>query len=312
VCARKRLKSSLIGGLKATATILLLWLAFRQVSWQQLREALLRVSPSLATAAVLLYQLGAIIPDSVRLAACGAALSAPRVPLLSWIRLYLESRPWFYLLPASAAADGFLWVQLKGRTWRMQDIASLLMLNRLWGVGVWAVAGGAALAWDPAHHVAFRDHLALLGMPWLWFLVGLAGIGSAAFGPRLLKRWFPNIGRANLRASALALCSTLVGALLLTAAACVAARAAGAPMAFLTCLGLLAWFNFGMALPISFGGLGIQEGLVLLLGRPAGTPVQDLLVFSMLLHGLRIVLAIAGAIVSLAKAGLVASRTRSS
>ena len=87
-----------------------------------------------------------------------------------------------------------------------------------------------------------------------------------------------------------------------TTAGCVmmGARSAGLPFDLLTCLGLLAWFNFAMALPISLGGLGLQEALVLRLGLPLGIPAASLLAFSALLHLMRAALAVTGGIVSAA------------
>jgi hypothetical protein len=59
-------------------------------------------------------------------------------------------------------------------------------------------------------------------------------------------------------------------------------------------MGLLAFFNFAMVLPISLGGFGLQEALVLGLGLPLGYPAPALLAFSILLHCQRLVLSLTG------------------
>ena len=54
-----------------------------------------------------------------------------------------------------------------------------------------------------------------------------------------------------------------------------------------------------MVLPISLGGFGLQEALVLRLGLPLGFSASHLLVFSALLHLQRVMLALVGGLIFL-------------
>ena len=64
--------------------------------------------------------------------------------------------------------------------------------------------------------------------------------------------------------------ATAASVLVASLAVKIASLAAGTPLPFHAVLGLMAFFNFAMILPVSLGGFGLQEALVLLLGLPLG------------------------------------------
>ena len=91
--------------LKLGFTILLLALAFRHVPLRALGEAWSRIRMGWAVGAVIVYVPLCALAESARLWAAGRRVAAPPLTLGEWGTAFLASRPWFYLLPASAGAD---------------------------------------------------------------------------------------------------------------------------------------------------------------------------------------------------------------
>lgn len=287
--AISRLRGPLLWVVKLALTAFLLRLAFRGIPQGALVAALGRIQWPLALAATALYAIASIPLDALRLHGIATQFEIPGPSRREWVRLYLESRPFFYLLPASAGADGLVWYRLRDRHWSHRDCGLLLFLNRTWGVGAWALAGAISLALGTESSAILLGAPNWLARPWFWAALGFAACAGSAIGPSLLRlRRGSALRPFRPSRSGVVFTATALSALGLALSVQWAARAAGLTLPYGACLGLLAWFNFAMVLPISLGGLGIQEALVLRLAPAFGLLPAPLLAFSALVHLLRL------------------------
>ena len=287
--------------LKLGFTILLLALAFRHVPLRELGEAWSRIRVGWAVGAVAIYVPLCVLAESARLWAAGSRVAAPPLGIREWASAFLASRPWFYLLPASAGADGMIWYRLRRRGWSHGGCGYAVLAVRFWGLGLWAVVAGLTLIAAPETRGLLSGTPGWLSSPRLWLGGGAAALAACVLAPH----WLAHKEHVDLKAVGPADPLLNLGLALISAsitAACVwmAARATGLPFSLPACFGLLAWLNFAMALPISLGGLGLQEALVLRLGLPMGLPAATLLAFSGIVHLMRITLAAAGGLSGLA------------
>lgn len=294
-------KGRAMWALKFGFTVLLLALAFRHVPLNALADAWSHIHMGWAVGAVLIYVPLCALAESARLWAAGRRVAAPPLSTLEWASAFLASRPWFYLLPASAGADGMIWYRLRGRGWSHGGCGYAVLAVRFWGLALWAIVAGLTLIVGPETRGLLSGTPGWLSSPWLW----LGGGGLALVACVLAPHWLARKEHVDLKAAGPADPLLNLGLAFFSAsitAGCVwmAARATGLPFSLPICFGLLAWLNFAMALPISLGGLGLQEALVLRLGLPFGLPAATLLAFSGIVHLMRIVLAVAGGLAGLA------------
>lgn len=298
--ATKAWKGRAVWAIKLGFTILLLTLAFRHVPLHSLAEAWSHIHLGWAVGAVVIYVPFCVLAESTRLWAAGRSVAAPSLKIQEWASAFLASRPWFYLLPASAGADGVIWYRLRRRGWSHGGCGYTVLAVRFWGLALWALVAGLTLIAAPETRGILSGTPKWLSSPWLWFGGGSLAILACVVAPHWLARKehvdlkittpaepFLNLGLALLSAAITAGCVWM------------GARATGLPFSLPACFGLLAWLNFAMALPISLGGLGLQEALVLRLGLPLGLPAATLLAFSGIVHLMRAVLALTGGLASL-------------
>lgn len=284
--------------LKLGFTVLLLVLAFRKVPLHALAEAWGRIHAGWAVGAVLVYVPFCVLAESARLRVAGQRVAAPPLNLREWSSAFLASRPWFYLLPASAGADGMIWYRLRRRGWSHGGCGYAVLSVRFWGLALWALIAGLTLILAPTTRNILSGVPGWLLSPPLWLVGGCLALLGCVLAPHwLAHKEHVELKSAGALDPVLNLGLAFLSALITAACVWMAARAAGLPFNLLTCLGLLAWLNFAMALPISLGGLGLQEALVLRLGLPLGLPAATLLAFSGIVHALRLILAISGATV---------------
>lgn len=283
--------------LKLGFTVLLLFLAFRKVPRHELLTAWSQVRSGWAISAVLAYLPLCVVAESARLWAAGRRVSSPALRIQEWIAAYLESRPWFYLLPAATGADAVIWYHLRKRGWQHGGCGFTVFSLRLWGLALWALVAGLTLATVPETHNVLQG-IPRWGASWLlWIGGGCAAVIVCVIAPHwLARREHVDLQRLAPSDPILHLSLAFLSALVTGVCVWMAAKSAGLPFSLAACLGLLAWLNFAMALPISLGGLGLQEALVLRLGLPMGLPAASLLTFSVIIHLMRIVLALAGGI----------------
>lgn len=207
------------------------------------------------------------------------------ISCLNWCLTFLRSRPWAYLLPVSIAGEAAMLLHRKQTSWNIRSAIRALVSVRLLGLFIWAIWCGAA-----SNQVAIFPLLNHFPLPIaadkLW--VGLGGIGLSLFViyERANHRSFP------IASIVLAAASTVLVAVTTQ----LAATAAGVSLGWLDILGFLALLNFALVLPVSLGGIGVQEGILLGMGANTGIPAESLLAFSLLLHLQRMVLAAIGSL----------------
>lgn len=281
--------------LKLGLTILLLALAFRHVPLHALAEAWGRIRLGWALGAVLLYVPLCVFAESARLWAAGRRIAAPPLNIGEWAVAFLVSRPWFYLLPASAGADGMIWYRLRQRGWSHGGCGYTVLAVRFWGLSLWALVAGLTLTMAPETRSLFSGTPGWLSSPFLWLGGGSLALIACVVAPHwLARKEHVDLKDADKMDPLLNLGLALFSASITAGCVWMAAKATGLPFSLPTCFGLLAWLNFAMALPISLGGLGLQEALVLRLGLPLGFPAATLLAFSGIVHLMRAILALAG------------------
>ncbi|HRE19033.1 MAG TPA: lysylphosphatidylglycerol synthase domain-containing protein [Rhodocyclaceae bacterium] len=203
---------------------------------------------------------------------------------LFWTSAFVTSRPWAFLLPMAIAAEAAMYLGGKGDGCDSRPMVRVLVSVRLIGLLVWAFLCGLSLNPSVATPMAMSLHAYLPGG-----VVSFCIAGGGLLGFFIFER---TQGRRMPWASVLlAVCS----AVLLSAVAFLSARAMGIGLGFLAVMGFLGLLNFAMVLPISVGGLGVQEALLFQLFATSGVPAEQLLMFSILLHVQRIALALVGA-----------------
>lgn len=205
------------------------------------------------------------------------------VSCLSWCATFLRSRPWAYLLPISVAGEAAMLLHGKRPSWSTYGAIRTLVSVRLLGLLLWALWCGATSG--QAAISSLLNHLpSPIASGEFWLAMGGIGLCCFAVFERTRRRSFP------IASIVLALASTV----LMAATTKLAAVATGVSLGFLDILGFLALLNFAMVLPVSLGGIGVQEGILLIMNANAGIPAESLMSFSLLLHLQRLVLAAIG------------------
>lgn len=282
-------------GLRLGITGLLLWLTLRRVPLPGIKAALLQVRPWLAALSVATFLAGSFLLEPIRLALAGHLLEERNPGAWAWVRIFIESRPFYYLLPGALASEGVIWMRLRRLDWRHASCGFVLMSTRVWGVAAWGLLAATSLAIPGGGGAILAQAPPLLRSPALWAGGGMLAVCTALLAPHLAGRFRhlslrPRTGLTNASLGLLAGGSALVVGF----SVFLASRAAGTPLPFHAALGLMAFFNFAMVLPVSLGGFGLQEAMVLLLGTPLGFDPPALIAFSALIHLQRLVLSLVG------------------
>lgn len=271
--------------LKLGMTVVITWLALRKVPLGGLKGALAHLAWSWAALSLGVFVLGMTLLESARLYFAGALLREPLPRFRDWVRIYLESRPFYYILPAAVGAEGLVWLRLRQFSWRHASCGFVVLATRIWGMSAWSLVAAYALARPGGFHVVLaRTPGWMQGVPF-WASAGCALALASLLAPHILagRRGIALMERRDRTIAAILL--TTLGAVLVTGLAVLSAsRATGTPLTLEQSLGLMAFFNFAMVLPFSLGGVGLQEALVLFLGLPLGYPPQALVAFSALIH----------------------------
>ena len=286
--------------LKLAFTVLLLTLAFRNVQLESLAKAWGQVHPGWAIGTLFFYVPLCVVSESARLWAAGKRVAATPLSIREWSMAFLVSRPWFYMLPASAGADGMIWYRLRRKGWTHGECVFAVLSIRMWGLAVWALIAGLTLVVAPETRNILAGAPSWILSPWLWLSGGGVALAVCSLAPHwLARKEHVKLHAAGPDQAVLNLSLTLSSAFMNAACVWMAGHAAGLAFSLPVCLGLLAWLTFAMALPISLGGLGLQEALVLRLGLPLSLSIATLLAFSVIVHLMRAVLALAGGLAGL-------------
>jgi len=285
----------LLEALKVAGTAFLLWFAFRKVPAGTFARAAQGENWSLALASLGVYGLGMSLVEASRYLILARALRSAEddLPLREWVALYLESRPWVYLLPASAGAEAVLWRGLRGHRWTHRQCGALVLGTRVIGLGIWVLLLGVALGLAPSVPGLILELPRALKGGWAWGALGAAIVAVSILAIPLFA------GEKGRRFPAgpmlLAVAAGVVSAAVVCAALLLGAASAGLHLTFLEAAGFTAVLNIGMVLPISLAGLGLQEALLLRLGAGLATfAPAPLMALSAILHLQRLGLALLG------------------
>jgi uncharacterized membrane protein YbhN (UPF0104 family) len=276
-------------------TAMICWMTFRKVPLAGIWGAVHKVRPGMAALSVLLFVAGMVAVEAVRFLLAARLLEERQPSLRDWAWLYVESRPFFYLLPASVGTEGMVWRGIRAFRWRHASCGFVVLSTRVWGMGLWALGAALALALAGSRGLMPPQVPAALRHPLPWALLGAVVVAGCAAAPGWLgRRGHLPVRRTRWRATVAIALATAASVAMSSLTADLAAASAGTPLGLIHALGLLAIFNFVMILPVSLGGFGIQEALILQLGLTLGYSAPALLVFSFVIHGQRLVLSALG------------------
>jgi uncharacterized membrane protein YbhN (UPF0104 family) len=276
---------------KAGATVVITWMALRGIPLGSIRSGFTHLDLTWAGLSVAVIILGLAPVEAARLRCAGALLAEDQPGFARWFEIFLSSRPFFYILPAAVGAEAMVWARLRQFRWDHRSCGFVVLATRIWGMSAWSLAAALALGQFPGFGPILARAPLWAQQSGFWMAAGgtlaaasillpvfLAGRQGVGFAPRGWK-------------GALAIvAATLTSVLATSLSAQLASWAAGTPFTFIQSMGLLAFFNFSMVLPISLGGLGLQEALILFLGVPMGYRPEALVAFSVLLHLQRLAL----------------------
>jgi hypothetical protein len=276
-------------------TGLLLWATLHKVPLQGIRAAIARVDPRLTTLSLLFFVAATLLVESARLTFAGLLLRERQPRCRDWLRIFAESRPFYYLLPGAAAAEGMVWVRLRQLRWRHTSCGFVVLSTRIWGVATWGLAAAYALSLPRGTVAILAQVPAWMRAPGTWAAGAALAAGIALLAPGIMARRSHLEVRSAIALPSLAMAmASAASVAIVTLAVMLAAAAAGTPLPWQSVLGLMAVFNFAMVLPISLGGFGLQEALVLRLGLAYGYSAPALVAFSAILHLQRLALSLVG------------------
>jgi hypothetical protein len=271
--------------LKLAISLLLVWIVLSHVEFQAIQMAARSVRIASALGSALFFSLGTLLAEAWRLQVAGSLVAERTLPFPKWFFMLLATRPWVYLLPAGIGAEGALWWKLRQEGWQHGGCAYVVLSTRILGVAFWALAIAAGLTFSSFGPASGGLLPAFLRGPLPWIALGLGLMGAVQLVkhlPRISGQvQFTRAGARTWLRLALATCA--VGAV-----CCLsflwAARSAGLQVSLGFSAGVLGLVYFGMALPVSLAGLGLQEAIVLLVGRKAGIADAQLLAICGVLH----------------------------
>jgi len=282
-------------GLKAClSTLLLLW-ALHKVPMANLLEALRTAHPAWVLASLLVFLGGIGLFDAFRLSASGSLVMDPSPPLGRWVLLNLTSRAFLYLLPSGVGQEGYLWLKLRNYGWKHGSCAFVVVLIRTTGLAFWCLALANALRSPAFQQSTLWVLRGNLSRPGAW-----AGAGALLFSVSLLLPFIlGRLGRlegysSSVKAWAVLLLSTVGTAFTCAAAFELAGRAFGISFGLAQAAGCTTLLFVGMVLPISLGGIGVQEGILLMVGKGLGMPPGAVLGLSCILHLQRLAMTLLG------------------
>lgn len=280
---------------KMTLTGLMLWVSIHKIPLRGIGNAIHHINLQQAILSAGVFLVGTLVLESARLALAGTLLAERQPSYFDWLRIFAESRSCFYLLPGAAAADGMVWFRLRQYHWRHRSCGFVLLSTKAWGVAFWGLAAAYSLTFPQGTVTVLRQFPHWLRLPQPWAAGAALAVVVIFLGPAILNKmkYLPLVPATLLTSLAMALAAALT-ILFGGITASMASSAAGTPIPIYAGLGLMALFNFAMILPISFGGLGLQEALVLLLGASFGYPAAALIAFSIVIHAQRLILTLVG------------------
>lgn len=272
---------------RCVGSLVLLYLVLQAVpfQWTTLSDGLRY--PLLACAALLVYGPALAAIEGARYWCEARRQGLDEVSFLKWARIFVCSRPWAYVVPIGVAGEVAMLMTGRRDGWDPRQAFRVLLFVRLTGLLAWAIWCGVASG-QAANSSLFAHLPYPLAQPVFWY--GLGVVGLFFF---IGHEWL-NERPAPIASIALTFGSNALGA----ATTYLAAVATGIQMNILEILGFLGILNFALVLPVSLGGIGVQEAILFAMMKDANVPLVSLMTFSTLLHLQRLLLAAVGAVLA--------------
>lgn len=273
----------LIGVARVLGSVLILAWALESLPGPVLLNVGYVVSPVLAVFSSLLYLAVLSCMEGWRYWVEARRQGIEAQGLAYWTRAFMRSRPWVFLLPVAIAAEAAMYLGGKSAGCKSRPMIRTLVGVRLLGLLIWVMLCGLSLD-SPAVAALLHTLPVIVSNSSVWLGFSILGIVIFLAFERRQGRSMPwkSIGLA------------LLSAVLLSGVTELSAVAAGVPLSMMEVIGFLGLLNFALVLPISLGGLGIQEALLLNMCSQTGAQAEQILTLSILLHLQRIFLALIG------------------
>jgi glycosyltransferase 2 family protein len=319
----KRLRTYLLFGTKAVVSLALLYVALRFVNFSVLRERFYRLDYVWLAAALLTFAFEFVLTSlrwELIADACGARITFRQSLLYNFIGSFFSQ-----VLPSTIGGDAArIWL-LARDTAAWKDAIYSVLIDRIAGLVWLAVLVLVCLPWSLTliQNPTGRATLIVIGAagavaPGGLFL--LSHLGRTPFGQWKAARHLTDIAtiawtvlgspRASAPIAALSVAVHLMTVLVLW----FCARAIGSPFTLVNSLLLIPPVILITAVPISIGGWGVRESVMLTAFAYAGLPNSDGLLVSILFGACSFVIGAFGGIawsLSASRVGLAAIREAS-
>lgn len=233
-------------------------------------------------------------------------LSSPFPPLLSHTLagLFVAN-----FLPSTVGGDVLRVVRLSADNGEAPASFASVVLERLTGFVVLPFISLSALLLHPSMlrlGNASRLAVGLSLVSLLALVVILALTASPRLGGRLAGRpsWLRFVGAVHLgldrirrhpSAAVGVLAVALVYQVTVVTAAWVAAQALGIPLGWAAAFAFIPVMAIAQVIPVSFGGLGLREGALVVLLSPVGVSTEGAIALGLAIYGLNLVVSLLGA-----------------
>jgi glycosyltransferase 2 family protein len=249
-----------------------------------------------------------------RILLCAKSIS---IPLLQLTKIYFIGSFWGLFLPSNLAPD-VVRVYLAARTWAhgTSDMFSSVLIDRVIGLAVlMGLAGGAVLTLALSQQTILKPSASVIILAaslcfplmfWLWPKLPAPEAFSCGFAGRVgeqIRRLYASChsyrqARASLVWVILLAFVSHAGAILMVYALSMALSLQVGAIYFFVFIPLI---TVSTMLPISLGGIGVQEGAFAYFFSLAGMPLAGALALSLLLRVLSIVASLPGGLLSLSQ-----------
>lgn len=273
---------------------------------EKLWDAVANISPTamaLAALAMIVCNIAAALRQSIILGALGIDVTFRQMIVLNWMGLFANN-----FLPSSVGGDAAIAAFLQRRYQRLGTIVSALLINRISGLIALLIVLLALLL------VVDLGPLQLLVNRLIFWSIGLLAFGIAGIGLLFLLHRTGN--RLSRLIVAIFSKLQLVGAtarslgqrfysIALLSLATIGLTMAGPgilglwqypPGSFWSTITIVLMLQLVQLIPISFNGIGMAESLVTYCLTRIGWPLQDAVLFGLVIRALSIAASLPGAL----------------
>jgi uncharacterized protein (TIRG00374 family) len=287
-------------------SVALLGLLIHFAQPEKLWAALENISPTamaLASAAMIACNVTAAFRQSVILRSLGIDVSLRRMIVLNWMGLFANN-----FLPSSVGGDAAIAAFLQRRHQRLGTIVTGLLINRISGlVALLIMLLVLLLVVDigPLQSLVNRLILWSIGL----LALGIAGIGllfllhrTGNQLSRLIVVIFAKLQLVGTAAQSLSqhfcliFISSVVTMALMVTAVGVLGLSQYPPASFWSTITIFLMLQLVQLVPISFNGIGMAESLITYCLAQVGWPLQDAVLFGLVVRAVMIVVSLPGAL----------------